>query len=157
MFVHDDDDDSDCDPILTPYADVVDNGDDEPGCDHVSREVPPPAEEAGEAETRRAEYAADANDAERDPDPMDDLRSTRIAEDPGMDIDAVTVDQNLKELMAVLTRDAQIEITKHDAEILATVRALGGTDAGYRRDQRKAINAIIAEIYSPPRVAAAAK
>ena len=75
------DDDSDCDPILRPYADVVDHGGDEPECDHVSREVPPPAEGAGEAETRRAEYAADADDAERDPDPMDDLRGTRIAED----------------------------------------------------------------------------
>ena len=74
-----------------------------------------------------------------------------------MDIDFVNTDEELRELMAVLTRDARKEIVEHDNEIMAVVRALGGDSQRYRRERSKAVKAIVAEIYSPPRVTAAAK
>ena len=49
------------------------------------------------------------------------------------------------------------EIQKHDQQILALVRALGGGRSAYRRERSAAIKAVVAEIYSPPRVTRAAK
>ena len=59
--------------------------------------------------------------------------------------------------MAVLTRDAKAEIADADREIMAVMQSLGGNGAMYRRDRKKALKAIVSEIYSPPRVTAAAK
>ena len=56
-----------------------------------------------------------------------------------------------------MTRDLKDEIMKHDDEIIAVGRALGGSFGKYRRQRQKGIRAIVAEVYSPPRVTAAAK
>ena len=77
--------------------------------------------------------------------------------EPDMELDIITVDQDLKELMAVLTRDLREELREHEAEIMSTILALGGDGKNYRRDRKTAARAIVAEIYSPPRVTAAMK
>ena len=59
--------------------------------------------------------------------------------------------------MAVMTRDVKEEIRKHESDVIAVVRALGGSVGKYRRDRQRGIRAIVAEVYSPPRVTAAAK
>jgi hypothetical protein len=75
-----------------------------------------------------------------------------------MEVDSVEdAEADLRELMAVMTRDAKDEIKKHDDDIIAVVRALGGSVGKYRRERQKGIRAIVAEVYSPPRVTAAAK
>ena len=77
---------------------------------------------------------------------------------PGMEI--VTVEDAevyLRDQMAVMTRDFGEEIKKHNDEIIAVVRALGGSVGKYRRERQKGIRAIVAEVYSPPRVTVAAK
>ena len=74
-----------------------------------SREVSPPADETGVAETH-------------DPEGREQQAG------PSMDIDMI--DENnldLRELMSVLTRDARKEITEMNAEILEVVQALGGS------------------------------
>ena len=77
---------------------------------------------------------------------------------PGMEVDTIEdAEADLRELMAVMTRDAKDEIKKHDDDIIAVVRALGGSVGKYRRERQKGIRAIVAEVYSPPRVTAAAK
>ena len=52
--------------------------------------------------------------------------------------------------MAVMTRDVKDEIKKHDDEIIAVVRALGGSVGKYRRERQNGIRAIVAEVFSPP-------
>ena len=54
-----------------------------------------------------------------------------------MDIDMIDEkpETDLKQLLAVLHRDEM------NAEILAIVKSLGGNQAGYRRERRKAIKA----------------
>jgi hypothetical protein len=79
------------------------------------------------------------------------VKSTRQSEDN----DAAEIE--LKELLEVVTRDVRKEIKEHDAEMMAVVRSLGGSAPQYRRERQKALKAAISEIYSPPRVAAAAK
>ena len=75
-----------------------------------------------------------------------------------MDIDTVeTVEQDLQELFNVMTRDAVVQIRERNDEILNVVRALGGNTGKYQRERRAAIKAVVSEIYSPPRVTAAAK
>ena len=44
-----------------------------------------------------------------------------------------------------------------EQDIIGVVRALGGCANRYRRERRKAMKAVVSEIYSPPRVTAAAK
>ena len=45
-----------------------------------------------------------------------------------MEIDTVEdAEVDLRELMAVMTRDVKDEIKRHDGEIIAAVRALGGS------------------------------
>ena len=72
-----------------------------------------------------------------------------------MELDSVEdAEADLRELMAVMTRDAKDEIKRHDDEIVAVVRALGGSIGKYRRERQKGIRAIVAEVYFPPRVTA---
>ena len=112
---------------------------DRPRDDHVSREVPPPSDEAGGAET----HEGDAN-----VDPAG----------PTMDIDTVeTSEQDLQELFRVMTRDAVAQVKEHNDDILSVICALGGNTGKYQRERRSAIKAVVSEIYSPPRVTAAAK
>ena len=49
------------------------------------------------------------------------------------------------------------EAKKLDGEILNVVKALGGNSGKYRRERSRAIRAVVSEIYSPPRVTAAAR
>ena len=79
--------------------------------------------------------------------------------DGGMDIDMIDEkpETDLKELLAVMHRDEKDAICEANAEILAIVKSLGGNQAGYRRERRKAIKAVVSEIDSPPRVTAATK
>ena len=68
--------------------------------------------------------------------------------EPGMDIDVITqkstrqsedndaAEIELKELLAVVTRDMRKEIKELDAEIYAVVRALGGSAPQSLRETR---------------------
>ena len=50
-----------------------------------------------------------------------------------------------------------MEVETIDGEIAAIIRSVGGNVASYKRDRSRALNRLVSEIYSPPRVAAAAK
>ena len=56
-----------------------------------------------------------------------------------------------------MTREAVAQVKEHNDEILNVIRALGGNTGKYQRERRSAIKAVVSEIYSPPRVTAAAK
>ena len=75
-----------------------------------------------------------------------------------MDIDTVeTQEDDLKELFNVMTRDAVAQVKEHDSEILSVIKVLGGNVGQYKRERKAAMRAVVSEIYSPPRVTAAAK
>ena len=122
--------------------------------EHVSREVPPPADEAGGAETHEDALAEFADGAVWHPgQPME-----AGGGDPGMDIDVVeTPEVELLELLNVVTRDVHDELKQNEKDIIGVVRAMGGCPNKYRRERRAALRAVVSEIYSPPRVTAAAK
>ena len=44
-----------------------------------------------------------------------------------------------------------------EKEILAAIMNLGGSRNAYKRERKAVLNRIVSEVYSPPRVAAAAK
>ena len=71
--------------------------------------------------------------------------------------DSKAAEEELKELVAIDCGGVKNETREHEAEIIATVRALGESVHQYRRERRKAVKAIVCVIYSPPRVAVAAK
>ena len=56
-----------------------------------------------------------------------------------------------------MTRDAVAPVKKHNHEIPGVIRALGGDTGKYKRARKTAIRAAVSEVYSPPRVTAAAK
>ena len=75
-----------------------------------------------------------------------------------MDIDVVeTPEVELAELLSVMTRDYVDELKQNEKDIIGVVKALGGCPNRYRRERRAALRAVVSEIYSPPRVTAAAK
>ncbi len=49
------------------------------------------------------------------------------------------------------------ELHDHDKQILALVQSLGGQRERYKRERARALRGIVSEVYSPPRVTAAAK
>ena len=116
-----------------------------------SRVVIPPADEPGKGETRVREVG---DDAEHEfaglgrPVEEDEAPACRDGQElPGMELDSVEdAEADLRELMAVMTRDAKDEIKKHDDDIFAVVRALGGSVGKYRRERQKGIRAIVAEV-----------
>ena len=55
----------------------------------------------------------------------------------------------------MMTRDVRTEIAEDEREIIAVIRSLGGDGRRYRRERQRAVNKVVSEIYSPPRVAAA--
>ena len=80
------------------------------------------------------------------------------AADPGMCIDIVeTPETHLKELFSIMTRDAVAQIKQHNRDIIDIVKALGGDAGKYKHEREAAIRAVVSEIYSPPRGAAAKK
>ena len=95
--------------------------------------VLPPTEEAGQAETHE--------DIASVPNP-----------DAGMDIDLV----EMQALMAVLRRDEKEAVAECEREIMSVFRSLGGDSPKYKRERKRALRAVVSEIYSPPRVTAAA-
>ena len=78
---------------------------------------------------------------------------------PGMDVDLIeqNPDMELKELKAVLTRDAWQQVKECEVEIMSVIKALGGNGVKYQRERRRAVKAVVSEVYSPPRVTAATK
>ena len=56
-----------------------------------------------------------------------------------------------------MTRDVRDQIVEHEQQIIATVRAMGGSTSRHQRERRSQVRAIVSEIYSPQRVTAAAK
>ena len=55
----------------------------------------------------------------------------------------------LKELLATMMRDVRDQIVEHEQQIIATVRALGGSTSRYRRERRNQVRAIVSEICAP--------
>ena len=55
-------------------------------------------------------------------------------------------ESNLEELVASMTRDVRDQIVEHRQQIIATVRALGGSAFRYCRESRSQVRAIVSEI-----------
>ena len=125
--------------------------------EHESREVPPPTDEPGGGETHGFGFES-ADQAREDVDPgMDiDVVDTDISGDRGTG-EEENSETELRELMAVMTKDFQKEIREHERDIVDVIKALGGCSRRYKRERSKAINTVVSEIYSPPRVTAATK
>ena len=66
-------------------------------------------------------------------------------------------ESDLKEVLATMTRDVRDQIVEHEQQIIATVRALGGSTSRYRFERRSQVRAIVSEIDSPRHVTAVAK
>ena len=105
-----------------------------------SREVPPPAEEAGVAETHRAGPAVGFEFRLGPPGGFDysnddDGRLDNVQEAPGMEVDLVDDSgDDFRELMRVLTRDECEQVRRANSEIMSVVRSLGGNDRRFRRE-----------------------
>ena len=79
---------------------------------------------------------------------------------PGGDAMPMTPDEKMgsvEPILSLVAHDAVQQIKAHNIEILKLVNELGGGPRSYCRERAKKINRIVAEIYSPPRVTAAAK
>ena len=75
-----------------------------------------------------------------------------------MEIDVIDEPHSdLSDLMDVLARGDRDAVREANAEIMDVVRVLGGSDRQFRRHRDKALKTVVLEIYSSPRVAAAAK
>ena len=107
-----------------------------------SRVVLPPADEPGQGETHD-EFAV-----EEQGNDQQEMDIGTVSQDP---------EEDMRQLMNVLTRDARKEVKNCNEEILRLVSALGGSTHRYKREQRKGIRAVVSEIYSPPRVTKATK
>ncbi len=83
----------------------------------------------------------------------DDLHSRTSPEPEEMDEDEAM----LEPLTKVVTEDVQEDVRQLNEEILKLVCQVGGGKKAYRRERKKAVRAIVAEIYSPPRVTRCAK
>ena len=57
----------------------------------------------------------------------------------------------------MLHRDEKQEVRDTNQEIFAVIRSLGGDRGRYRRERKRAIEHVVSEIYSPPRVTVATK
>ena len=105
----------------------------------------------------------------RSKDGMEEDVNTPVAEDDHMDLpedmaptstepDGMDEDEAMLEpLMSIVTEDVQEEMQHMNCEILKVISELGGSARAYSRERRKAVRAIVAEIYSPPRVTRCAK
>ena len=95
-----------------------------------SREVPPPADEAGTAETHRASPAVSFEPPLGPPGgfdySVDDDRLDNVQDAPGMEVDLVEDgSSDLKELMKVMTRECKEEIRSANNDIMSSERQLG--------------------------------
>ena len=57
---------------------------------------------------------------------------------------------SMRDLMKLMNQAEADEARKLNQEILSPVRSLGGDSAKYRREQSRAVRAVVSEIYSPP-------
>ena len=76
-----------------------------------------------------------------------------------MEVDNEPMDTDVVEALMVACRadeGAQSSIARCQEDILQLVAALGGNRRAYAREQRGALRAVLSEVYSPPRVTAAA-
>ena len=91
-----------------------------------------------------------------------------MEEPQGMDVDMINyhVETNIDEiaeqadaqgLLDILERALKPEVKNDDDAILTIIMGIGGDTRKYKRERKRAINRIVAEVYSPPRVTAAAK
>ena len=117
----------------------------------ASREVPPPGDDAWLGETHQSYRDHGMLDTGYD-------QCADGQEIPGMESDIITEQHSdLNSLLNVLTREEKDAVREANDEIMCVVRALGGNDRKVRGDRSKALKAVVSEIYSPPRVTAAAK
>ena len=63
----------------------------------------------------------------------------------------------MEELVGLLAQEEKEEVKKDNDEILSIIKELGGNARGYARERRTAVNRIISEVYSAPRITTAAK
>ena len=86
-------------------------------------------------------------------------------EGDGMDVGITEVrshadegeEEDLRKLMAVYTREMREEARRNHEDMIALITSLGHQGAKYRREATKRIRAIMAEVYSAPRVTALAR
>ena len=69
------------------------------------------------------------------------------------DVDDIPLDK----LIGLLDQATRDEARELDAEIMQIIGSLGGNGSKYRRERGRAMNAVLSEIYSPPRLSAVAK
>ena len=67
------------------------------------------------------------------------------------------IESDLKDLLAVVARDIEEEVKRDEADIIATIRAMGGCTQSYRKERRRVVKAMVLEVYSPPMVTAVCK
>ena len=77
-------------------------------------------------------------------------------DDAGMDVDVVD-EQEYNQLKDMWTKNVKEEAEVMNREILKVVELLGGSGNKYKKERKKAMQHMVAEIFSPPRVTAAAK
>ena len=81
----------------------------------------------------------------------------QISEEENMD---ETVDMDTKSMGFILKefdRGQRELVERCESEILVAIRGLGGSRKAHKRERNVALNRIVSKVYSPPRVAAAAK
>ena len=90
-------------------------------------------------------------------EPLDDDLYRPMSDDEFMeeteDMDTRSVGLVLKEL----GRGQKEIVEKCEREILLAIESLGGSRKAYKRERKATFKRIVSEVYSPPRVAAAAK
>ena len=77
--------------------------------------------------------------------------------EPGTPRGAGDEDTEMALIMEELDEDARRRVKAKDRDIMELVRELGGNSSTYQRERGRALRAVVSEIYSTPRVTAAAK
>ena len=67
------------------------------------------------------------------------------------------IETELREVHKALTKDMRDLVRAHNDDILSLIKSLGGDSKRYQRERRRGLQAVVSEIYSPPRVTAATK
>ena len=81
-----------------------------------------------------------------------------MPDDENMEEDTEDMDtRSIGLILKELDRGQSELVAKCEREIFTAIRNLGGSRKTYKRERKVALNRIVSEVYSPPRVAAAAK
>ena len=129
-----------------PLAEDAPGGD--MGADRRPVEAQPQDNSVGDEDAPKAEEDMPEGD-----EVMDHGEDYELTSPEPMDDDEML----LEPLMNVVTEDVREDVAKLDQEIMNLVCQMGGGKKAYRRERLKAVRAIVAEIYSPPRVTRCAK